>query len=551
LLGEAARKGEWLLGRLRGLAGRYPAQVAEVRGRGLMVGLELTRRPSPSPLLGLLGEQDLLGFLVAGHLLHVEGIRILPTLSRHSTIRIQPSVGIAMADLERLVASLGRVLEALRTGDVAYLAGYLVGRRATRAVPAPPDSPSPAPGPGPGPAQATPARRVGFLAHFLEAGDLGRFDPALADWGPEEAERFIRRTGSLLEPFVVDRSAFRSATGDSVELVVIGCAFTARQVMEGFRRGETASHVEQVERGVRLARGLGCTVVGLGGYTSIVTDAGRLLVEDQVALTTGNSLTVALAAEGLLQTARGRGLEPGRCRLGVVGATGNIGAVLAQCLMDEVGEVVLVGRPGSASRLEAAAEEVCLEAWRRLAQGHDRGLAARLAATGTVTALRAQAAAPGPVGRAIWEGLRAELGEATPVRCATDMGELRGCELVASASNAAEPVVRPEHLGEGTVVVCDVAVPRDVDPRVTVERPRATVIAGGIARAPLAQEVALRGMALAPGLVYGCMAETLLLGLTGITGHYSYGRLTTTQVRTMAELARIHGFRVEARHRKS
>ena len=38
------------------------------------------------------------------------------------------------------------------------------------------------------------------------------------------------------------------------------------------------------------------------------------------------------------------------------------------------------------------------------------------------------------------------------------------------------------------------------------------------------------------------MAETILLGLTGIREHYSYGRITKVQVKKIQEIAKIHGF---------
>jgi len=56
--------------------------VKDVRGRGLMIGLELAREVhSSAPLIRVLSEQNLLGFFVSGWLLHEHGIRVAPTLS--------------------------------------------------------------------------------------------------------------------------------------------------------------------------------------------------------------------------------------------------------------------------------------------------------------------------------------------------------------------------------------------------------------------------------------------------------------------------------------
>jgi len=66
-LRQCRDKGEYLLMRLRALKARFPDQLKEVRGRGLMIGFELAMQSeSPSALLRVLGEQHLLGYFVCG-----------------------------------------------------------------------------------------------------------------------------------------------------------------------------------------------------------------------------------------------------------------------------------------------------------------------------------------------------------------------------------------------------------------------------------------------------------------------------------------------------
>jgi predicted amino acid dehydrogenase len=258
------------------------------------------------------------------------------------------------------------------------------------------------------------------------------------------------------------------------------------------RRGATQWAVDLVRAGVDVARGLDCRVVGFGGYTSIVTDSCRSLVDDRLALTSGNSFTVAAAIEALTETAASAGLR--RRTLGVVGATGNIGAMLAELASDRVEEVVLVGRPGAERRLSSAAQKLHCSS-----------------------------------------------------RIATDMGALRDCTMIIAASNAPRPVIMPEHVDTGPVVICDVAAPSDVHPAVKRERPRAVVLKGGIARLPLNQDIRSNGVKYAPGRIYACMAESILLGMAGVNRHFSYGPLESEKIHLIREIAREHGFAVEAR----
>ncbi|MBI3268967.1 MAG: aminotransferase class III-fold pyridoxal phosphate-dependent enzyme [Planctomycetes bacterium] len=541
-------KGEHLLRRLREVADAYPGQLAAVRGRGLMVGIELSQpKQSPSPLIRVLTEQGLLGFMVSGHLLHEERIRVAPTLSVHGTIRLEPSAYVRTEELDRFCEGLGRVLCAIRDADGFRLARFLVGRHGEALAEKPPQTVRALPTPTRWFAtRQRHSRNVAFLGHFLEPGDLKLWDPSLAPLTEKECELFLERTRGFLEPFVVDRVEILSSGGEVVNLTVVGLAFTASQVMESFRKGKVRWAVRQIEQGVELAKRLGCSVVGFGGFTSIVTDNCRDIVEDEITLTSGNSLTAAAAVEAVFKAARRLGIE--RPRLGVLGAAGNIGAVLAEVAADRVSDILLVGRPGSVSRLERAANGVYYEAWKRLvgARATD-GLAGAIAGTRTVKALQEPGAAYDVerIGEAIRLGLAEELKDQAPIRISTALGSVRTCNLILSATNAPVPVLEPAHIADGPVVVCDVATPRDVSPAVLAERPHAVVLKGGLVRAPLGQTPEIPGMHLASGLLYGCMGESILLGFTGISENYSFGRLSASRVRWIRDLAALHGFSIE------
>ena len=77
----------------------------------------------------------------------------------------------------------------------------------------------------------------------------------------------------------------------------------------------------------KVAQELGAKIVGLGAFTSIVGDAGITVAKNlDIAVTSGNSYTVATAIQGTKQAARMMGKDLKECRAVVVGATGSIGA---------------------------------------------------------------------------------------------------------------------------------------------------------------------------------------------------------------------------------
>lgn len=96
---QAARKGAQLLDGLRTLASRYPDIVEEVRGAGLMIGVELT-----SPHFGgsLIPEMAKRGVLVAY------------TLNQPKVIRLEPPLVIRDAEIEQVLTALGASLEKVR-----------------------------------------------------------------------------------------------------------------------------------------------------------------------------------------------------------------------------------------------------------------------------------------------------------------------------------------------------------------------------------------------------------------------------------------------------
>jgi hypothetical protein len=94
----------------------------------------------------------------------------------------------------------------------------------------------------------------------------------------------------------------------------------------------------------RDAERRGARIFGLGAFTSVVGDAGVTVAQAaDIAVTTGNSLTVAATLEGAKQAVRRMGVSDlSQSRTMVVGATGSIGAVCSRLLAQDMKDVTLV-----------------------------------------------------------------------------------------------------------------------------------------------------------------------------------------------------------------
>jgi len=96
LPGQAASKGEFLLGELASLQQRYPAVLKQARGKGLLIGLEFPAQE--------------IGWRVAAGLFK-RGVLVAGTYANAQVIRIEPALGISMDLLREM---LGRLEEAFQ-----------------------------------------------------------------------------------------------------------------------------------------------------------------------------------------------------------------------------------------------------------------------------------------------------------------------------------------------------------------------------------------------------------------------------------------------------
>jgi len=537
LVRRVARNGTRLKDGLLALQRRFPQLIAEVRGRGFLLGLCFTtdRTLWPESLLGVALEQEFFTPLFASYMLNVEAVRVAPTLNGKAVLRIEPALTMSWPQCERLLSALERALTMFASGDTGrILASIMEGR------PCPPARSMPLPKPWlevkPRPAE----RRFAFLMHPLDYANAVDFDPSLAYLDAQSLETVVRKVAPFLEPFVVSHGRVVSATGETIYGEFITLPRTAEELAR-MRRKEA---IEYVRGALHLARDRGAQLVGLGAFTSVVTLGGRAVAEEGVPITTGNSYTAVASAEATRKALAlvGRA-DDGPPVAAIVGATGAIGRVLALLLAEDVGRLILVGNPDSSAkyvreRLLATAGDVLRFVRARHAEGSAfrRGtfaaqLLAHLPRTDGAVEQTAIDEAVSKLEQSGWLVLTQETAAA-----------VRQARVVVTATSATGTVVRPEHLRR-RAVVCDVSRPANVGREIVETRPDVLVIDGGVIAAPAGS--ALSRFGLGDGLIYGCMAETMMLTLAGHLRNTSLGTdLAPEMLHQLRSLADKHGFHV-------
>ncbi|MDN3265298.1 aminotransferase class III-fold pyridoxal phosphate-dependent enzyme [Streptomyces sp. CSDS2] len=126
----AALRGARLVQALEAVRAEYDDIISDVRGLGLLVGIEFADRSGVgSPMVRQTQPAGLFGFLVSGYLLHEHLIRVMPTGSAPNTLRLEPSIGLTDDEIDRLATGLREVCEVLRANDDERLTAFLGARR--------------------------------------------------------------------------------------------------------------------------------------------------------------------------------------------------------------------------------------------------------------------------------------------------------------------------------------------------------------------------------------------------------------------------------------
>ncbi|SFV31682.1 Predicted amino acid dehydrogenase [Devosia crocina] len=240
----------------------------------------------------------------------------------------------------------------------------------------------------------------------------------------------------------------------------------------------------RISQAIDKARDLGASVVGLGALTAPASVGGKAFAKrTDIGVTNGNAFTAAMTLQAIEKLVPTLGRDP---LIAIVGATGSVGSCLTRLYARQhSGRLLLVAR--NEMRLQALASDV-----RR-------------------------------------DGVEATI--------STDMADVATADLVVLLTSSPDALLRSEHLKPGAIVLDD-TVPRNTDERLLTERPDVLIVDGGLVEVP---GFHLRGsIALAPKLAYACLAETMLLALSGHKGHFCMGDAKVEQAEHILKLARDH-----------
>ncbi len=238
----------------------------------------------------------------------------------------------------------------------------------------------------------------------------------------------------------------------------------------------------------QLAKELGAQIAGLGGFTSI-TIAGKLnalAAEFDIALTSGSSLTSALALaqiEILLDKLR---LKIKDQTIAILGASGEIGSACLNALAPCAHNVIAIAR--NKNKLDQLADGIA------------------------------------------------------NVVTSNDPRASYQADLIIAATSSAQPILNEADLKHGAIV-CDIGYPKTM---IDSQSPRHDVLifSGGLADSSFTFDLNLHTGLPSPRLMYGCFSETIALAMSNRFENFSDGErpITMERMDEILALARAYGF---------
>jgi len=320
------------------------------------------------------------------------------------------------------------------------------------------------------------------LIHFFEAHKQG-----CAIQSPEFLAQIFEQTPSFEADAIRE---FRSATGKTVNGSFIVC-----NIIPDMLDMDIEKAVQKVADACQLAERRGFGIVALGGFTSIAGEryGDDFLKKIHIPVTTGNTLTAALAVEQVKKAARLMEVDLAKARVTILGGAGDIGSGCARGLAGAVREITVTSRTGKSF------------GW-----------------------------------------IKREIAKAGKAKVRTNVNNrdaVRNADIVIAAASAHKAIVDVKDLKPGAIV-CDIGYPKNISYSPS-QRQDILVFSGGICEIPCDFRNSFDHGLPNIKILYGCFSEAIVLALEERFERFSWGKgnITTEKMAEILALAEKHGFR--------
>lgn len=332
----------------------------------------------------------------------------------------------------------------------------------------------------------------GVIGHFYNFYHL---ENALKTLNPEAklpSREFLGQLFNITPSFkLYDIENFKSKTGE----ITRGCFIVATFIPDMVEKDMWAIF-SKVVRACKIAEKHGVGVVALGGFTSIIGERIGQQIADEVdvAVTTGNTFTVAMVIDSVFKAADMLKLDIPNSKVTIVGGTGDIGSGCASVLSEKARELVITGRTKT-----------------NLSKIRSKLSRKRGALIHTTTDNKAA---------------------------------VKDADIVISAASATSSILDISWFKPGAIV-CDVGYPRNVS-YAPEGRGDIFIFSGGFSKSPMPLDFPLNMGLPSPYTIYAYCAEVIILALEKRFENFSSGKgnIMPKKIDEIRKLGKKHGFEV-------
>jgi len=298
-------------------------------------------------------------------------------------------------------------------------------------------------------------------------------------------------------PVVVSKiTGLKDKDGQECKGWLIGIPMTAKQMMENREMAK-----EKIIQAIKKAEKLGARIVGLGALTSSVTNGGEEIRDKvNIKITPGHAYTTFTVSSYVLKVISEFSLDKNDLILGVVGAAGSVGSSCLQYLATkEIKNFILIDLERKNPRLQKLTEKL------------------------------------------------KEINPQLQISVSHQIKDVKNADIVITATNAPEALVRPEDLKTNAIIVDD-AQPSDISPEVAKERSDVLLIDGGVVATPQMNTHFNMGLS-NKNDIFCCLGETLIIAHSKIFNEYKAGQMDMALVDEFGKRGEALGFKLSSLQR--
>jgi predicted amino acid dehydrogenase/ribosome-associated toxin RatA of RatAB toxin-antitoxin module len=332
----------------------------------------------------------------------------------------------------------------------------------------------------------------GVIGHFYNYVHLEHCLSMINPNAKLPSREFLGQLFNITPSFkLYDIPEFKSKTG----AVTNGCFIVATFIPDMVEKDMWAIFAKVV-RACRIAEKYGVGVVSLGGFTSIVGEriGQEIAHEVDVAVTTGNTFTAAMALDGVYKAAGLLGMDLAAAKVAIIGGTGDIGSACARVLSEQAKQVTITGRTKLNLRL---------------------------------------------MGSELSKKRKAKI-----IATTDNKASVLDADVIITAASATHSILDIGWFKSGSII-CDVGYPKNVSYAAT-DREDILIFSGGLAKSPMPVQFPVDTGLPATDTLYGCFAEAMILALEKRFESFSFGRgnIRPEKIEEIRQMGKKHGFEV-------